>query len=198
MENLFKDIRFGFRGLLKRPAFTVVALVILALGIGANTAIFTLLNAVVLKPLPVNKPDELVFFNGDASEGTSTMAEGDVPTGPIRRFSYDSYRYFREHDPSFQELSAFRSGESRVSVRRPETQSGEAAERASAHMVSGNYFAVLGVNPLKGRFLTNEDDSPSAPPATVISNGYWQQKLNSDPSVIGRNVLLNGTGFTIV
>jgi len=198
MENLFKDIRFGFRGLLKRPAFTVVALVILALGIGANTAIFTLLNAVVLKPLPVNKPDELVFFNGDASEGTSTMAEGDVPTGPIRRFSYDSYRYFREHDPSFQELSAFRSGESRVSVRRPETQAGEAAERASAHLVSGNYFAVLGVNAMQGRVINDADDAPAAPPTAVISNLYWKQKLNSDPQVVGKHVLLNNTAFTIV
>ena len=81
METLLKDIRYGFRGLLKRPAFTIVALVILALGIGANTAIFTLLNAVVLKPLPVHKPDELVLFNDLHNEGTSTMDEGDIPTG---------------------------------------------------------------------------------------------------------------------
>ena len=78
MENFFKDIRYGFRGLIKRPAFTAVALIILALGIGANTAIFTLLNAVVLKPLPVPKPDELVFFNDRKNEGTSTQDEGDI------------------------------------------------------------------------------------------------------------------------
>ena len=198
METLLKDIRYGFRGLIKRPAFTAVALVILALGIGANTAIFTLLNAVVLKPLPVPKPEELVLFNDRTNEGTSTLDEGDIPAGRTERFSYAAYRYFREHDSSFQELSAFRGGESRISVRRPEAQAGQAVERASAHLVSGNYFTVLGVNALKGRVLTNEDDLPAAQPAAVISNGYWQQKLNSDPQIIGKNLLLNGTAFTIV
>src|SRR5258705_7805995 len=100
MENFFKDIRYGFRGLLKRPGFTIVALVILPLGIGANTAIFTLLNAVVLKPLPVSKPDELVLFNGLPTEGTSTLDDGDIPAGRTERVSYAAYRYFREHDPS--------------------------------------------------------------------------------------------------
>jgi predicted permease len=198
METLFKDIRYGFRGLIKRPAFTAIALVILALGIGANTAIFTLLNAVVLKPLPVSKPDELVLFNDLPNEGTTTMDEGDIPNGRTERFSYAAYRYFREHDSSFQELSAFRGGESRISVRRPDSQAGQAAERASAHLVSGNYFTVLGVNAMQGRVLTNEDDTPAAQPAAVISNGYWQQKLNSDPQIVGKNLLLNATAFTIV
>jgi predicted permease len=197
MENLFKDIRYGFRGLIKRPAFTVIALVILALGIGANTAIFTLINAVVLKTLPVNKPAELVLFNDTSDEGTSTLSEGDVPEGRSRRFSYASYQYFREHDSSFLQLSAFRSGESRLSVRRTDAP-GEAAQRASAHLVSGNYFSVLGVNAMQGRVLTNEDDLPAAQPVAVISNGYWQQKLNSDPQIVGKNILLNGTTFTIV
>lgn len=196
-DSLLKDIRYSFRGLLKRPGFTAVALVILALGIGANTAIFTLINAVVLKPLPVTKPQELVLFDDSPSEGTS-VTDGDPIAGQWHRFSYASYRYFREHDRSFQELSAFRSGESRVSVRRTDAQSGEAAQRASGHLVSGNYFAVLGVNAMQGRVLTNEDDSPSSQPAAVISNGYWKQKLSSDPHIVGRNILLNGTAFTIV
>jgi len=197
MENLIQDIRFGLRGLLKRPAFTIVALVILALGIGANTAIFTLINAVVLKQLPVSKPEELVVFNDAAGEGTSTYADDDIPPNRRERFSYALYRHFREHDSSFQELSAFRSGESRVSVRRSEAP-GETAERASGHLVSGNYFTVLGVNPMQGRLLTNQDDAPGAPPAAVISHGYWQQKLSGDPQIVGKNILLNGTAFTIV
>jgi len=197
METLLKDIRYGLRGLRKRPAFTLVALVILALGIGANTAIFTLINAVLLKPLPVSHPEELVLFDDSPGEGTS-ISTGDPVAGQVHRFSYSSYRYFREHDPSFQELSAFRSGESRVSVRRPDAQTGGAAERASSHLVSGNYFAVLGVNALQGRVLTNEDDSPSAHPAAVISNDYWKQKLNGDTQVVGKSVLLNGAAFTIV
>ena len=173
-DSLLKDIRYSARGLFKRPAFTIVALVILALGIGANTAIFTLINAVVLKPLPVNKPEELVLFNDTPSEGTRT-SDGDVRAGRWDLFSYASYRYFREHDHSFQELSAFRSGESRISVRRTDVQSAE-AERASGHLVSGNYFAVLGVNAMQGRVLTNADDSPAAPPAAVISNALLETK----------------------
>jgi predicted permease len=197
MDSLLKDIRYGLRGLLRRPAFTIVALVILALGIGANTAIFTLINAVVLKPLPVSKPEELVLFNDSPSEGTRT-SDGDISSGRWDFFSYSAYRYFRERDHSFQELSAFRSGESRLSVRRADAQSGEPAQRASGHLVSGNYFAVMGVNALEGRVLTNEDDSPAAHPAAVISNGYWKQKLSGDTQVVGKEILLNGTAFTIV
>src|ERR1700730_5684870 len=197
MDTLFQDIRYGLRGLLKRPAFTIVALVILALGIGANTAIFTLINAVLLKPLPVSHPEELVLFDDSSGEGTTT-SDGDPRTGQWQRFSYSAYRYFREHDPSFQELSAFRTGESRVSVRRTDSPAGEAAQRASGHLVSGNYFAVMGVNALQGRVLTNDDDNPSAHPAAVVSNAYWTQKLSSDTQAVGKNILLNGTAFTIV
>ena len=195
MDSLLKDIRYGMRGLLRRPAFAIVAVMILALGIGANTAIFTLINAVLLKPLPVSKPEELVLFDDSPGEGTST---GDPKTGRWRLFSYSAYRYFREHDRSFQELSAFRSGESRMSVRRTDAQPGEPVQRATGHLVSGNYFAVMGVNAIKGRVLTNEDDSPGAQPAAVISNGFWKQGLNSDTQVVGKNILLNGTAFTIV
>jgi predicted permease len=197
-DSLWKDIRYSWRGLVKRPAFTLVALAILALGIGANTAIFTLINAVILKPLPVNNPEQLLLMTDAANEGTSTLSEGDVPAGPVQRMSYAGYRYIREHDTSFQELSAFRSGESRVSVRRPEAPAGEAAQRASGHLVTGNYFAVLGVNAAQGRVLTNEDDAPAARPVAVISDGYWKQKLNQDPQIVGKNLLLNNTAFTVV
>ena len=197
MDSLLKDLRYSWRGLFKRPAFTIVALVILALGIGANTAIFTLINAVILKPLPVTKPAELVLFNDSASEGSRT-SDNDIQEEPWELFSYAAYRHFREHGTSFQQLSAFRSGESRVSVRRTDASGGEAPQRASAHLVSGNYFAVLGVNATQGRVLTDSDDSPAAQPAAVISNGYWKQKLNEDSQVVGKTVLINNTAFTIV
>lgn len=194
---MLQDLRYGWRGLVKRPAFTIVAVIILALGIGANSAIFTLINAVVLKPLPVSNPEELVLFNSSPSEGTRT-SDGDLSPGRWDLFSNASYRYFREHDKSFQDLSAFRSGESRLSVRRVDASSSEAAQRASGHLVSGNYFSVLGVNAMLGRVLTSEDDAPAASPAAVLSNSYWKQKLNADPQIVGRNILLNGTSFTIV
>src|SRR3954462_818279 len=106
MDFLLSDIRYGTRNLINRPGFTAVAVITLALGIGANTAIFTLLNAVTFKQLPVSRPDELVLFQGSSDEGTST---GDPYDGEWRRFSYASYQYFLEHDQSYQGLSAFRS-----------------------------------------------------------------------------------------
>src|ERR1041384_7704761 len=112
METLLKDIRYGFRGLLKRKAFAAIAVLTLALGIGANTAIFTLINAVMLKSLPVEKPEELVLFNDTTSEGTSL--EDSPQPGVWQRFSYASYEYFRDHNQSFQDLAAFRSGESTI------------------------------------------------------------------------------------
>src|SRR4030095_12850112 len=147
MENLLKDIRYGVRGLLKRKAFAAIAVLTLALGIGANTAIFTLVNAVMLKSLPVEKPEELVLFSDRTNEGTSL--EDSPRTGEWQRFSYASYEYFRDHNQSFTELAALRSGESRLSVRRLDEQ-GIPATRASGHLVSGNYFSVLGVRAMRG------------------------------------------------
>jgi len=195
MENLFKDIRYGVRGLLRRKGFALIAVLTLALGIGANTAIFTLVNAVMLKKLPVEKPEELVLFSDQTSEGTSI--EDSPRTGQWHRFSYASYEYFRDHNQSFQELTALRSGESRLSVRQTDSQA-NAAARASAHLVTGNYFSMLGVRAMRGRLLTPEDDKPSAPPAAVISYRFWQKELNSDPSIVGKNLILNGTNFTVV
>src|SRR6266550_1237618 len=196
MEILIKDLKYGFRSLLKRKGFAAIAVITLALGIGANTAIFTLVNAVLLKSLPVSHPEELVLFSETTGEGTSLE---DTPrTGKWERFSYASYQYFRNHNQSFQDIAAIRSGESRLSVRMAGSQTGEAAQRASGHLVSGNYFSVLGVTAMRGRVLTPEDDGASAPPVAVVSNRYWQQQLNSDPAIVGKSFFINGTNFTIV
>ena len=195
MENLVKDLKYGFRGLLKRKGFAAIAVLTLALGIGANTAIFTLVNAVMLKSLPVQKPEELVLFSDTSSEGTSLE---DTPrTGQWQRFSYDSYQYLRNHNQSFQDLAAMRSGHSRLAVRRTDSEA-SAATRSRGHLVSGNYFSVLGVRAMRGRVLTPEDDNPSAQPAAVLSHRYWEQELNSDASIVGKNIIINGTGFTVV
>ena len=172
--------------MLKRKGFAAIAVLTLALGIGANTAIFTLVNAVMLKSLPVDKPEELVLFSDTTSEGTSLQ---DSPgTGKWERFSYASYEYFRNHNQSFQDIAALRSGESRLSVRRTDQQ-GSAAARASGHLVSGNYFSVLGVRAMRGRVLTPEDDKPGAATcrcalpsllgtATRQRSKYRRQKFN--------------------
>jgi len=195
METLFKDIKYGFRGLLKRKGFAAIAVLTLALGIGANTAIFTLVNAVMLKSLPVQKPEELVLFTDNTSTGTSV--EDSPRTGVWQRFSYASYEYFRDHDQSFQGIAATRSGESRLSVRRTDEQA-NAAARGWGYLVSGNYFSVLGVRAMRGRVLTPEDDKTGAEPAAVISHKYWEKELNSDPRVVGRTFIINGTNFTVV
>jgi macrolide transport system ATP-binding/permease protein len=195
MENLFKDLRYGFRGLLKRKAFAAIAVLTLALGIGANTAIFTLVNAVLLKTLPVSNPQELVLFSDVTGEGTSF--QDTPPTERWERFSYASYKYLRDHNDSFQDITAIRSGTSRLSVRQTESQA-NAAARGSGQLVSGNYFSVLGVRAMRGRVLTPEDDQASAEPAAVISHRYWETELNSDASVVGKRFIINGTNFTIV
>ena len=195
MEILFKDLRYGLRGLLKRKAFAAIAVLTLALGIGANTAIFTLVNAVMLKTLPVDKPEELVLFSDSTSEGTSL--EDSPRAGLWQRFSYDSYVYFRDHNQSFQDIAALRSGTSRLSVRQVDKE-GAAAARAQGHLVSGNYFSVLRVRAMRGRVLTPDDDKPSAQPAAVMSHRYWEQELNSDPSIVGKSFIINNTNFTVV
>jgi predicted permease len=196
METLIKDLRYGIRSLVKRPGFAIIAVVTLALGIGANTAIFTLVNAVMLKSLPVSHPEQLVLFSDTTGEGTSLE---DTPrTGQWKRFSYASYQYLRDHNQSFQDITALRSGESRLSVRKTGAEAGQPTQRASGHLVAGNYFSVLGVTATRGRVLTPEDDAPSAEPAAVISNRYWEQQLNSDPAIVGKVLVINGTNFTVV
>ena len=196
METLLQDIRYGVRSLLKRPGFTAIAVLTLALGIGANTAIFTLVNAVMLKSLPVNKPEELVLFTDATSQGTSI---DDVPkTGDWRRFSYASYEYLRDHNEAFKDITAIRSDDSPLSVRNVGALSSEPAKRASGQLVLGNYFSLLGVTAMRGRVLTPADNSPNAPAATVISHRYWQKQLNGDAEVVGKSIILNGTSFTIV
>src|SRR5262245_55855032 len=194
METLIQDLRYGVRMLRKSPGFTSVAVLSLALGIGANTAIFTLMNAVLLKSLPVSKPEELVLFNDTPGEGTSI---GDPPSEKWRLFSYPVWTYLRDHDEAFQSLCAFRSGEARLSVIGEGGRS-DTAQRAQGHLVSGNFFDVLGVKTVFGRALMNDDDKPSAPPAAVISYGYWKTRWNSDSQVVGRIVLLNGASLRIV
>jgi predicted permease len=195
MGSLLHDLRYGLRMLRKNIGFTTVVVITLALGIGANTAIFTLLNAVMLKSLPVKEPDRLVLFSDSSSEGSSL---GDPPTEEWELFSYPVYQHLRNHGESFEDLAAFRSGEARLSVRLADALPGTPTQRAQGHLVSGNYFKVLGIDAAMGRTLTPEDDAPAAAPAAVISYYYWKERLQLDRAAVGKSITLNGTSFTIV
>jgi predicted permease len=190
------SVRLALRMLAREPAFAAVVIVTLALGIGANTAIFTLFNAILLEPLPVREPSRLVLFNASVGEGTST---GSPPTGAWRLFSTEVYEFLRGQSLPFESIAAVRSGEAAVSVRLPNRsdENGQ-AERGQAHLVSGNYFTTMGVGAIYGRTLTDADDRPNSPPVTVVSYGFWTRRLNADPHAIGTVVVLNNTAFTIV
>src|SRR5499426_3528708 len=183
VDSTLQDLRYGLRMLWKDKGFTAVALFSLALGIGANTAIFSLVDAVLIKMLPVKNPERLV-----------SLERGDLPPSRSRpAFS----RAFFEKAGMQQELLAgvctFASNP-RVNV----ALNGQ-PEIASAQRVSGGFFAVLGVNALLGRTITEEDDKvPGAHPVVVISHHYWRRRFASDPAVIGKTIFLNGHPFTII
>jgi predicted permease len=191
------DLRYGARMLTRQPAFTAVAVMTLALGIGANSAIFTLFDAVLLQPLPIPDPHRLVLFDDSTSEGTRSTTS--LQTGRWTLFSFESYEYLRKQPLPFESFGAVRSGYSSISVRIAAAGgTPRQAERASAHLVSGNYFSVMGVGAALGRTLTADDDRPAAPPVAVASYPFWVERLHGDPAAIGTVVVLNNTPFTIV
>src|SRR5262245_18862257 len=190
IETLVQDLRYGVRILAKQPGYTAVAALALALGIGVNTAILSAVNGVVLRPLPVDKPAELIAPHW----GRKTDAR--VWGG----FSYPNYVDLRDGNRSFSDLcvwdqisATISSGESR------NDGDSERAEIVWGELVSSNYFDVMGVKPALGRgFLPEEDRTPNAHPVVVLSNSLWQRRFNSDQGVVGKTVYLNGLPFTVV
>lgn len=196
-ENFLQDIRYGLRMLAKAPGFTAAAVITLALGIGANAAIFTLVDAVMLRDLPVKEPGGLVLFSDNPNEGMS-VGEGLSADGRWREFSYPLYQDLVRHNRLLQGICALQSGENALAVRLEGQGQGVATQVAIGKLVSGNYFSVLGVNAMAGRMLTPADDTPGAPPATVVSFSYWKNKLGGDPAVVGRAIDIDGLPFTLV
>jgi putative ABC transport system permease protein len=186
-----KDIRYALRQFVNAPVFTATAVLTLALGIGATTAIFTLVHAVLLNSLPVANPSEL-YRVGDVE---NCCVNGGLQDD-WSLFSYDKYKKFRDNTPGFIELAAFQSGSDLAGVRR--SGSNQPAQSLKTEFVSGNYFAMFGVGPYAGRVITPEDDRKGAEPAAVISYRAWQTKFGADPSVVGGAFTLNGQPFTIV
>ncbi len=179
LEILWQDLRYGLRMLLKNPGFTMIAVSTLGLGIGANTAIFTLLDKVLIRPLPVERPDQLVTFVEDA---------GGAPA----IFSYPLYAELRDRNEVLSGLAAY--------WQRPFSLSdGNQSERVTGQVVTGNYFDVLGVRPALGRFfLLEEDRTPGTHPVVVISHGLWRRRFGADPAVIGKTLSLNAYRYTVV
>src|SRR5688572_22415109 len=183
LETIWQDLRYSARMLRKNPTFTLIAVMTLALGIGANTAIFSLLDALLLKPLPVKQPEQLVVVN--------TQVPGPARPG-YSSYSYPVFREMREKNTAFSGMFA-RSG-LQMSL-----SGGGQTERVQGEEVSGNFFSVLGVTPQLGRLLTEEDDqTPGAHPVAVISYNFWQRRFGADPQIVGQTISLNSYPFTII
>jgi predicted permease len=198
VNTFIQDLRYGARMLLKRPGFTLIAVITLALGIGANTALFSVVDAILLKKLPVKEPDRLVLFKSVApsqfSPGSYTGSSGNDPaTGQkvMTSFAYQSFTGMR--DPASVLSDVFAFGDVNLNV----SADGQ-AEVASGQAVSGNYYDGLGVKALLGRPITDEDDTAAANPVAVISYRYWQRRFSGDRGVIGKQISLNNVEFTII
>jgi predicted permease len=190
LSTLIQDVKYGLRMLAKNPVFTAVAIITLALGIGANTAIFTLVDAVMLKSLPVVNPQEL-YRVGTAN---NCCVQGGLQDD-WDLFSYDLYKQFRDHTPEFSELAGFQAAESSLSVRRRGATG--PAEPFQGEFVSGNYFGTFGISAYAGRVITPADDQPNASPIVVMSYRTWQQHFGGDASVIGSTFVVNMVPYTV-
>jgi putative ABC transport system permease protein len=179
MDSLPKDIRYGVRSLLKRPGFVVLVVVTLALGIGANTAMFSVINAVLLRPLPYAEPDRLVWMNESGDEVAN------------RWLSYPNFLDWQERNQVFESMSTFRGW----SV----TMTGaEQPVNLNSRMVTAGYFKVMRAAPFIGRDFSVNDDQPGANPVTILSYGFWQKQFAGDLSIVGKIITLDDRAYTVI
>jgi len=192
MDTFLQDVRYAVRQLRKAPGFTITAVITLALGIGANTAIFTLVQGILLRSLPVANPGQL-YRIGDAGD---CCVEGGFQNdnGDFDLFSYDLYLHLKKSAPEFEQLAAMQSGQVSLSVR----HGSGFAKSLRGEFVSGNYFSTLGLGAFSGRPLGESDDTPSASPATVVSYNAWQTEFAADPSLVGSTISIQAHPFTVV
>jgi putative ABC transport system permease protein len=188
MSSMLADVRCALRMLARNPGFTAIAVLTLALGIGANTAIFSLTDQVLLRALPVKNPRQLVIVRAVGWKTGHTSSDSDDSVS----FSYPEYRDIRDRAPAFAGLLA-RFGLSLNVAAKGHT------ERAPGELVSGNYFEVLGVQPALGRvFSASDETAPGGNPVAVLSYGYWARQFGSDPGILNKPLTVNGTSLTVV
>jgi predicted permease len=181
METLLQDIRFGFRQLMKQRGFAALAIISMALGIGANTSIFSLVDTVLLRPLAVKEPSQLVELYGTLHNGADWSLQ-----------SYPNYKDYRDRNTVLSGLFVYRVVVSSLTVN-------NSSQRVWGYLVSGNYFDVLGVKPMLGRaFLPEEDQTPDSHPVAVISYNCWQHRFGGDPAIVGKRVEFNSRPFAII
>src|SRR5919198_1913074 len=182
METLIQDVRYGVRMMRKRPGFTAVVVLTLALGIGANTAIFSVVNAVLLRPLPYRNAERLVWVGGNIRGGTNGAS-----------VSPPDYLDYRAQNTVFEEFAASTSVPNAVNL----TGAGE-PERLTGSRVTANYFRAFGVEPALGRAFGAEEERAGPAPVAVLSDGLWKRRFGGDPSVVGKTLTLDGKAVTVV
>ena len=195
MQAIIQDIRYALRQLRKSPGFTLTAIITLALGIGANTAIFTLVQGILLRSLPVTNPAQL-YRIGDTDD---CCVEGGFPgdastTGDFSIFSYDLYLNLKNSAPEFEQLAAVQAGLGQLSIRRGNAL----AKSLRGEFVSGNYFSTLGLGAYAGRVFSDNDDTPAASPTVVLSYQAWKGEFAADPSIVGSTVFIQARPFTVI
>jgi hypothetical protein len=193
--TLIQDVRYALRQLRKAPGFTTTAILTLALGIGANASIFTLINGMLLKNLPVADPKTLLRV-GDSTE--CCVNSGTNDNGNYSLFSTDTWRFLKKNSSEFEELAAMQAGFSYGHVTARREGGREGARSAIGEFVSGNYFRTFGLRAQAGRVLTDSDDVEGAAVAGVMSYGTWQRDYAGDPSVVGSTFWINTKPVTIV
>src|SRR5690349_5692411 len=197
MTTLLQDVRYALRMLLKAPGFTAVAVLTLALGIGANTAIFSVLDSVLLRSLPVSHPKELSLLTDPDSHGQSFGSEG----GERSLLAYSEFQYLHDHNEAFSKLFAADSQlpEVDITIGNPAASGGAQRETARVRLVSGEYFETLGLQPAAGRFFTPEvDHVRGGAPIAVMSYSFWKSRFALDPSALGKSIQIRNNSFEIV
>jgi predicted permease len=197
MANLWQDLRFALRILAKNPGFTLIAVLTLALGIGANTAIFSILDSVLLRSLPVSHPEQLVTLSDPNEHGSDFGSQ----SGDRGLLAYSEFEHFRDHHAVFSEIFAADSRLPELEVTIPNSSSSTDAQNESARirLVSGDYFATLGVTPAAGTFFTREvDRARGGSPIAVLSYAFWKQRFGLDPRALGKTIQIRQTSFQIV